>query len=229
MRRLAARVGRLWPAPVVAAFLDFDQPSIPDALRRYSDGPAPIVVPALLTNAYHGRVDLPTVLAAADVPTRLTPVLGPDRSKGAPDPLLVAAIRRRLSELDTPMDGLVLLAAGTADAVARSTVDAVAAELGRQLNASCLVGYATASSPSAAAAVAAVRATGARAIVAASYFLAPGRLYSAAVESARTAGVLAVAAPLGPVDALVRLVLNRATAAANPVDGQILVSANASH
>jgi sirohydrochlorin ferrochelatase len=43
----------------------------------------------------------------------------------------------------------------------------------------------------------------------AAYFLAPGRLYDAAVESARSAGVVTVAAPLGDAPELVRLIGSR--------------------
>ena len=227
--RLAAAVGRRWPAPVLAAFLDFDQPSIPDALRGLPTGLTPVVVPALLTSAYHRRVDLPLVLASTDTQTRLTSVLGPEAPTDRPDPLLVAALRRRLSELDTPVGGLVLIAAGTSDPDARSTVDVVAAEMGRQLNVACTVGYASASAPSAAEAVEAVRATGARRIAAAAYFLAPGRLYSAAAASARAGGVVGVAEPLGSAAELVRLVLARATAANHQLDPSKLVSTNTSH
>lgn len=208
MRALAARVGQAWPAPVVAAFLDFDKPSIPDALAAFRDGPVPIVVPALLTNAYHGRVDLPGVLAEVSRPSQLADVLGPD-------PLLVAGMRRRLSELDGRFDALVLLAAGTSDAAARSTVDAVAAELGRQMGVACRVGYASASGPTPGESVVALRAAGARRIVGAAYFLATGRLYNAAVRSAIEAGAIDAAAPLGPADELVRLVVSRAAAAVN--------------
>jgi sirohydrochlorin ferrochelatase len=229
MIRLAAAVGRVWPAPVVAAFLDFDQPSIPDALRGLPGCPSPVVVPALLTQAYHGRVDLPLVLDSTDVATRLTPVLGLADPTETPDPLLVSALRRRLSELDTTIDGLVLIAAGTSDATARSTVDAVAAEMGRELNVACMAGYASASSPTAAEAVAAVRAAGARRIAAATYFLAPGRLYSAAAASARAAGAVGVAAPLGAAAELVRLIVARATAAEHQIDVPVLVSTNTSH
>jgi sirohydrochlorin ferrochelatase len=210
MARLAKRVRAHWPAPVVAAFLDFNTPSIPDTLRVLTPGgPTPVVVPMLLTSAYHRRVDLPAVLAAAAVPSRLAPVLGPSSPGEAPDPLLLAALRRRLSELDTAADGLVLIAAGTSHAPARSTVDAVAAAL----DLPCVVGYASASGPTAGEAVDAIRATGARRILAASYFLAPGRLYEAAAASARAAGVLGVAAPIGAADELVRLILDRALAA----------------
>ncbi|MBX6749523.1 MAG: cobalamin biosynthesis protein CbiX [Micromonosporaceae bacterium] len=206
MRALAARVGQAWPAPVVAAFLDFDEPSIPDTLADFPDGTVPVVVPALLTNAYHGRVDLPGVLARVPRPTVLADVLGPD-------PLLVAGMRRRLSELDDAFDAVVLVAAGTSDPAARSTVDDMADELGRQLDVPCLAGYASASAPTPGEAVATLRAAGARRILGAAYFLATGRLYTTAVRSAVDAGAVDVAAPLGTADELVHLVLARAAAA----------------
>jgi sirohydrochlorin ferrochelatase len=210
MRAVAARAARAWPAPVVAAFLDFDRPSIPDTLVALGRYPAPVVVPALLTNAYHGRVDLPAVLAGAACPSVLAEVLGPD-------PLLVTALRRRVSELDiTAADGLVLLAAGTSDAAARSTVEHMAAQLGRRAGMPCVVGYASAYGPTPGEAVVAARAAGANRVVAASYFLAPGRLYTAAADAALQAGAVGVAAPLGAADELVRLVLARAAAAVRP-------------
>ncbi len=212
MRRLAARAAAHWPASVTAAFLDFNLPSVPWVLRGLAVGaPAPpIVVPALLTSAYHGRVDVPEVLAATGLAVRSTAVLGPAEPGDSPDPLLVEALRRRLSELNIGYDGLVLLAAGTSHADARSTVESVASALSAVLCVPCVAGYASASSPSGAEAVAAVRALGARRVAAASYFLAPGRLHDAAAASARSAGVLGVAAPLGSIEELVRLVLARA-------------------
>lgn len=208
IRALAARVARAWPARVVAAFLDFDRPSIPEALDGLPVEAVPVVVPALLTNAYHGRVDLPGVLARASRPALIADVLGPD-------PLLVAGMRRRLSELDRVgnIDGLVLIAAGTSDAPARSTVEEIAAALGRQLGVACRVGYASASAPTPGEAVVALRDAGARRIVGASYFLATGRLYGAAARSAIGAGAVDVAAPLGTADELVQLILARARSA----------------
>jgi len=212
MRALAARVARVWPAPVVAAFLDFDEPSIPDAVAALPDGTIPVVVPALLTNAYHGRVDLPGVLSEVPRPTLLSDVLGPD-------PLLVAGMRHRLSELDGSFDALVLVAAGTSDAAARSTVDDMAGELGRQYDVECRVGYASASAPTPGEAVVALREAGARRILGAAYFLATGRLYRAAVRSAIGAGAIDVAAPLGTADELVHLIAARAAAALTVAEG----------
>ena len=208
IRRLAARVGSAWPAPVTAAFLDFDLPSVPTALR--SVGPA-IAVPCLLTSAYHGRVDVPQVLAEAGVDSRLTRVLGPAEPGERPDPLLIAALVRRLSELDTAYDGVVLVAAGTSYPAARSTVDSAAIALGERLGRPCRVGYASASGPTPAEAVADLRAHGVDRIAVASYFIAPGRLHDVAVASARSAGARAAAPPLGAADEIVQLVLARAS------------------
>jgi sirohydrochlorin ferrochelatase len=230
MRRLASRVRASWAGPVSAAFLDFNLPGVPSVLRGLAPGAsAPsVVVPCLLTSAHHGRVDVPQVLADAGVPTRLTPVLGPATPADEPDPRLVAALRRRLSELDASFDALVLIAAGTSYAAARSTVDAVAGSLGRALDMPCLVGYASASAPTPAEAVAELRRRGASRIAAASYFLAPGRLYDVAATSARAAGAVAVAGPLGPADEIVRLILARAQAPAQDlVDHEVNVMIDA--
>ena len=210
MRALGDAVGERWHAPVKTAFLDFNPPSVPGALQALTGRAIPIVVPALLTRAYHGRVDLPEVLSSVDRSTRLASVLGPAEPGMVPDPLLVAALIRRLSELDVSYDGLVLLAAGTSHPGARSTVESVATALSTVLHVVCVVGYASASSPSGAEAVRAAKALGARRVAATSYFLAAGRLYDAAAASARTAGVVGVAEPLGDAVELVELILARA-------------------
>jgi sirohydrochlorin ferrochelatase len=214
MRQLAERVGRRWAGPVTAAFLDFDPPTVPGALRSLAPTPAgtPVVVPALLTRAYHRRVDLPSLLAGFTV--GVTAVLGPEAPGDPVDPRLVAALMRRVSEVESDFDGMALLAAGTSDPAARSTVESVAAALGAVMHVPCTVGYASTSLPSAAEAVDRVRAAGARRVVAASYFLAPGRLHDAAAAAATAAGAVAVAPPLGAATGLVELVLARAAAIA---------------
>ena len=214
VRRLARAVGAAWPAPVAAAFLDFNLPAVAPTVRALaveSDHP-PVVVPALLTNAYHGRVDVPEVLAATGVAARLASVLGPSAPGEEPDPRLLAALHRRLSELDRHYDGVALLAAGTRDPAARSTVDSVASALSVVLGLPCVAGYAS-GGPTGADAVAAVRAHGARRVLASSYFLAPGRLHEAVAASARAAGALGVAGPLGAAGELVGLIAARAHAA----------------
>jgi sirohydrochlorin ferrochelatase len=195
---------------VQAAFLDFNPPSVPAALRSAAADRV-IVVPALLTRAYHGTVDVPEVVAASGVSSVVTPVLGPSEPGERPDPLLVAALARRLSELDTEVDAVVLAAAGTSYPAARSTVESVGVALSSMVDVGCRVGYATASGPTVGDAIAAVRAAGARRVAVVAYFLAAGRLYDVAVASARAAGVTAITPPLGAVDELVELIVARAT------------------
>jgi sirohydrochlorin ferrochelatase len=174
------------------------------------------VVPLLLTTAYHHRVDLPAVLAEARagglrLPVAVTGGLGPVRGE-VPAPLL-AALWRRLAELRTGFDAVLLAAAGTRDPAARASVDAVAAALGELLGVACRAGYASAAAPTVANAVGRLRADGGRRVAAAAYFLAPGRLYAAAADSARAAGAVAVAAPLGAALEVAQLVLARLDAA----------------
>jgi sirohydrochlorin ferrochelatase len=225
-RALARAVAAARPGSTVrTSFLDHAGPRPDEVLAslRESGFTSATVVPLLLTSAYHGRVDIPAVLAKSradgvDLAVRLTDVLGPVGGR-VPEPLL-AGVRRRLVETRTPFDAVVLAAAGTRDAAALSTVDLAARSLGSRLGVPCLPAYASASSPTAGEAVYALRQGGARAVALAAYFLAPGRLYDAAVSSARTAGAVASSQPLGALPELVRLVLDRVAAA----DGALLAA-----
>jgi sirohydrochlorin ferrochelatase len=73
----------------------------------------------------------------------------------------------------------------------------------------CRAGYASAAGPTAGEVASALRAAGARRVAVAAYFLATGRLYRTAAESARAAGAVAVAAPLGAARELAHLILAR--------------------
>jgi len=128
-----------------------------------------------------------------------------------PSPLLIEALVGKLPAGD--LDAVVLAAAGTRDAAARSTVEDAANALSARLGLPCTVAYASAAPPSAGEAVRRLKASGARRVGMAAYFLAPGRLYDNAVRSAREAGAVAVAEPLGDAPDLVRLVAARVTAA----------------
>ncbi len=211
----AARPG----ARVDTAFLDFVTPRLTDALAAVGD-PAAIVVPLLLTAAYHGRVDVPGEVGRFRATGRrvgLAEVLGPVAGPVAdavPVDLLVRGLIRRLGEAGAgAADGLVLAAAGTRKVPALESVDLVAAALGRSLGVPCRTGYASGAGPEAGEAVRALRAAGARRIAVASYFLAPGLLYDRAVDAARAAGAGTVAEPLGDAPEVVDLVLHRADAA----------------
>jgi sirohydrochlorin ferrochelatase len=194
------------------AFLDHAGPRPDEALHALAaDGwRAVTVVPLLLTAAYHGRVDVPAVAEgarAAGMPIAVTiaDVLGPV------SPPLVSGLIRRLPDPD--VDAVVLAAAGTRDATARATVADAAAALGAQLRVPATVAYASAAAPTGAAAVSALCAAGAQRVGVAAYFLAPGRLYDVAMQSARSAGAAVVASPLGDAPELVRLIGFRVEAA----------------
>ena len=202
---LARAVQRARPEWVVrASYLDHAGPRPMDVLSALPGGRA-VLVPLLLTAAYHGRVDLPAVVREAQpLPVAVTAadVLGPA------SPLLLAGLCRRLPP--EPLDGVVLASAGTRDEAARATVAAAAEALGERLGVPAAVAYASGAGPAAGEAVAALRARGARRVGMAAYFLAPGLLYDLAVRSAVEAGAVAVAEPLGAAPEVVRLVGVRA-------------------
>jgi sirohydrochlorin ferrochelatase len=161
--------------------------------------PGTVVVPLLLTNAFHGSVDLPAQVAGFDCVIAAT--------LGEPSDKLLAALIARLPR--EPFDALVLAAAGTRVSEARVTVERAAAALSERLEVPCAVAYASGATPSGASAVDTLRARGARSVAVASYFLAPGRLYDLVTTSALGAGAIAAAAPLGASWPLAELILQR--------------------
>jgi sirohydrochlorin ferrochelatase len=217
-RALGRAVAAVRPGSVVTtAYLDHAGPRPDEALARLQAAgqEAVTVVPLLLTAAYHGRIDLPAVVAKAraagvHVPVAISDVLGPTAA-GVPD-LLLAGLCRRLAQARAEYDAVVLAAAGTRDVAARATVELAARALGHRLGLPCLPAYASAAAPTAGEAVSALRHGGARQVAMASYFLAPGKLYDVAVESAHAAGAVTAAAPLGAATELAHLVLARADA-----------------
>lgn len=221
-RALARAVAAARPGlDVRPAFLDHAGPRLGQVLAALASAghAGAVAVPLLLTSAYHDRVDLPAVLAEARaaglrMPVRVAGVLGPAGGV-VPAPLL-AALRHRLAAVSSGYDAVVLAAAGTRDPAARATVAATATGLSDTLGVPCRPGYASAAAPTVGEAVAALRADGGRRVAAAAYFLAPGRLYAAAAGSARAAGAVTVAAPLGAARELAHLVLARLDAAPAP-------------
>jgi sirohydrochlorin ferrochelatase len=191
------------------SYLDHSLPRPAQVLTGFTHSSA-VLVPLLLTNAYHGRVDVPGEVdaartAGARLRVDIADVLGPV------SPLLVDGLIRRLPSTD--LDAVVLAAAGTRDAAARATVEEAAAAIGERLRVPSAVAYASAAPPTAGSAVAGLRAEGAARVGVAAYFLAPGFLYDGMVSSALSAGAVAVAEPLIDAPELVRLVESRVLAA----------------
>jgi sirohydrochlorin ferrochelatase len=232
VRGLAGRNG--WPEPDIrTAFLGHAAPSVGQVLGALagdsaagdsaagdwaagSAGAAPraaVVLPLLLTAAYHSEVDLPALLAESG---RTRPGLGIHYGDPlGPDPLLLRALDRRMAEAGPAAwpaaeTSVVLAAAGSA----RPESNAVIAALARQWQAArgwraVIPAYAAAAAPSPAEAVASLRRAGARRVVVATYLLAPGFFADRIAVSARAAGAAAVSAALGAAPEVAELVLRR--------------------
>jgi sirohydrochlorin ferrochelatase len=214
-RRAAARgPGGL---TVRAAYLGHAAPSPGQVLDALPPGPV-VVLPLLLTAAYHSKSDLPAVLRAASTRRGGQLRIGYGDPLG-PHPLLIAALERRLAEAGVtpaePGTSVVLAAAGSSDPAACAEVAALAARWrARRGWRDVVPGYASAAGPGPAAAVTALRDGGARRVVVASYLLAPGRFAAQIRDQALAAGAAAVSGVLGAAPELADIVLQRYTTAA---------------
>jgi sirohydrochlorin ferrochelatase len=197
---LIARVRSERPGVVaVLAHLGFSDPSVATALDSLVQQGfrEVVVVPLLLSAAYHATVDLPVALANAahahpGLALRQAPVLGPH-------PLLFELLRRRLADARVePGASVVLGAVGTSDAAVNAALADVAATLG------ATIGFAS-GSPAIADVVAGLRERGARQVAVATYVIAPGQL----VDRFYDAGADIVTDVLGAAPELVDLVLHR--------------------
>ena len=195
------------------AFLDLAKPSLDttiDRLARKHD--EIVVVPLLLTEAFHAKVDVPSAIAAAqarhpEVQIRATPILGLEpRFLEVLDLRMREALRgARARELDA----LVLAAAGSSDPLANQSVARLARLWGTHHKLPVTAAFASSAPPATGEAVRAFRKEGRRHIAVASLFLAPGFLPDRAAELALEAGAVAVSEPLGAHPEIARTVLAR--------------------
>jgi len=211
---------------VRAAFLDHSAPSLPQALSSLDGRPA-VVVPLLLTAAYHSKTDIPAQLAAAAAaePEQTAACAGPL----GPHRLLTAALERRLGEAGVAVGdpavraatGVVLAAAGSSDPAANATVAALAARWQRERGwRAVLPAYASAAGPRPADAVTALRTArsnpaGDGPVVVATYLLAPGYFADKVRDAALGAGAAAVSGVLGAAPEVADTVIERYLGAAS--------------
>jgi sirohydrochlorin ferrochelatase len=199
---------------IECAFLELAEPSPQTVIDRLVlDGhDEVVVVPLLLSEAYHARVDVPAAVASAvqrhtDLRVEASPVIGVETSFLD---VLDTRLRTVLSaERVRELDGLVLAAAGSSDPVANASVQRVARAWGARHKLPAVAAFASAAPPATGEAVRAFRRDGRRHIAVGSLFLAPGFLPDRAAELAREAGAVAVAEPLGVADEIARAVLAR--------------------
>ncbi|MCF6476242.1 sirohydrochlorin chelatase [Nonomuraea sp. MG754425] len=198
--------------PVRVAYLDHCAPDLGRALGGLEEA---VVLPLLLTEAYHSRVDLPAALneARAREPrlrVRYGGTLGPH-------PLLLTALERRLGEAGVPAGdpstAVVLVSAGSSDARANAMIAEMARVWRRSGWWTVTPAYASAASPTPAEAVASLRRAGAARVVVAPYLLAPGHFADKVRRDTLAAGASVVADVLGPAPELVDVLLERYTAA----------------
>ena len=205
---------------VRAAFLDHCAPSLPQALGALgargsvADAAECVVVPLLLTAAYHSKTDIPAQLAAgvpAGLAARCAGTLGPH-------PLLLTSLERRLAEAglgltarDRRKTSVVLAAAGSSDPHANATVAALAARWQARGGWRRVVpAYASAAGPSPGEAVRALRASAPGGpVVVASYLLAPGYFADKVRDAALDAGADTVSATLGAAPEVADVILDR--------------------
>ncbi|WP_405146602.1 sirohydrochlorin chelatase [Sphaerisporangium sp. NBC_01403] len=210
--------------PVHAAYLDHSRPSLGEALSGLDEA---VVLPLLLTEAYHSRVDIPSALREARAGRPRLRV-----HQGAtlgPHPLLITALERRLAEagveIGDPETAVVLVSAGSSDRRANAVIAGLARTWARSRGwHSVTPAYASAASPTPEDATLSLlhartpdpavtpRAAGtarpARVVVA-PYLLASGYFADKVRGNTLRAGASTVADPLGPAPELVTVLLER--------------------
>ncbi|MGD0684660.1 MAG: CbiX/SirB N-terminal domain-containing protein [Streptosporangiaceae bacterium] len=221
VRELASRDG-LPALDARTAYLGHAPPSVRQVLGALA-GPAPqlvVVLPLLLTAAYHSEVDLPAML---DEARRALPGLSVSYGEVlGPDPLLLRALDRRLAESGVAGPArdtaVVLAAAGSGRPAANAAVARLAASWQAARGWRAVVpAYASAAAPAPAAAVSALLRDGAPRVVVATYLLAPGVFADQVAEASLRAGASAVSGALGASPELATLILRRyAEAVARP-------------
>ncbi|MGC5015594.1 sirohydrochlorin chelatase [Streptosporangium sp. DT93] len=200
--------------PVRTAYLDHASPTLPAALSGLTEA---VVLPLLLTEAYHSRVDIPGALAA--VTARRPRLRVRTGTTLGPHPLLVDALERRLAEAgaraDDPGTAVVLVSAGSGDRRANETVAGIAREWEARRGGRVVAAYASAAGPAPEEAVLDLRRSGAARIVVAPYLLAPGHFADRIRRETLAAGAEVVAEVLGAAPEVAAVLLERYDLAAH--------------
>jgi len=201
----------------LTSFLDHAPPApvrVLDGLAQQGVEDA-VVLPLLLTAAYHSKTDIPGVLNEVRalhprLRTHTAATLGPH-------PLLMAALERRLAEagvaIGDPDTAIVLVSAGSSDPSANATIWSMARQWRARGWRGVVPAFASASRPTPAEAVSALLDAGAPRVAVASYFLAPGYFADKVRTESLAAGASAVSPVLGAAPELAELVLHRYTEA----------------
>ena len=199
---------------IETAFLDLSKPSLNTVVDKLARArfEEVVVVPLLLTDAFHAKVDVPAAVTAADgrhdhVQVRATSILGLETCFLE---VLDVRMREALKESRVrELDALVLAAAGSSDPLANQSVARLARLWGTHHRLPVTAAFASAAPPATGEAVRAFRGEGRRHVAVATMMLAPGFLPDRAAELAAEAGAVAVSEPLGADPVLARTILAR--------------------
>ena len=188
---------------VRVAFCEQDSPNLGDVLA--ATGRDAVVVPLLLADAYHARVDIPVMICGSGSASRQADVLGEDDR-------LIAVLRQRLthagvSQLD-PDIGVLVTAVGSSRPQANARTALVADYLVQHTRWTATTAFATGPHPTLAEAADILRERGATRLVIAPWFLAHGRITDRIAEYARAQRIL-MSAPLGAHRLVADTVLDR--------------------
>jgi sirohydrochlorin ferrochelatase len=188
---------------VRVAFCEQNAPNLRDVLT--SAGGDAVVVPLLLADAYHARVDIPEMIHESGSAARQAEVLGEDDR-------LIAVLRQRLehagvSRLD-PTVGVLVTAVGSSHAAANARTATVADYLVQHTNWTATTAFATGPHPTLSEATEILRDRGASRLVIAPWFLAHGRITDRVAEFAR-AHDISMSSPLGAHRQVAATVLDR--------------------
>ena len=208
---VAEQIRALRPGLDVAfAFCEKTSPNLRDVLARL-DGPA-VVAPLLLASAFHARIDIPAIVAEVGADEVLqADALGED-------PRLVAVMRQRLAEHGVEQGcgetGVLVVAVGSSHAAANARTETVVDALAHDTGwAGVQIAYATGPTPSVGDGIDRLKSAGARRIVLAPWFIAPG-LITDRVAAAALAADVEMAEPLGAHHLVAATVLDRFDCAA---------------
>jgi sirohydrochlorin ferrochelatase len=192
---------------VRAAFLEQCEPNLSDVLVDVGARPGgTVVVPMLLADAYHARVDIPAVIAASTAVVTEAHVLGED-------PALITVLGQRLTEAgESSSDrdlGVIVVAVGSSNEAANARTSTVAPALAARTEwAGVEVAFATGPHPTITEASERLRDRGARRLVVAPWFIAPGLITDRVARTAAALGI-SMTAPLGAHNLVAATLLDR--------------------
>jgi sirohydrochlorin ferrochelatase len=204
-RSVVDTIRRLRPAlDARITFCEQNFPNLRDELSALRGQPA-VVVPLLLADAYHARVDIPEMIGTIGADVSQADVLGVDDR-------LIHVLRQRLehagvSRLD-PRVGVIVTAVGSSRPAANARTATVADELTLMTRWTATTAFATGQHPTLADAADELRRRGVTRPVIAPWFLAHGRITDRVAGFAAGQGI-PMSAPLGAHRQVAETVLDR--------------------